>query len=160
MSALKRIAKLIAILSVVAVIALLVMGRISKGGQAPGLVDSRLTRCPDTPNCVCSEYREDSVNFFQALELGEQSAKSGKARIVAIITESGGVIASAQTDYVAATFTSPLFGFVDDLEIRIDTDAGLIHLRSASRVGHDDFGANRNRVELIQLRYIQSHVNG
>jgi len=69
------------------------------------------------------------------------------------------VITSAQTDYIAATFTSRLFGFVDDLEIRIDTDAGLIHFRSASRVGRGDFSANRKRVELIQLRFRQSNAN-
>ena len=151
--------KLITILAVIAVMALLVMGKMSKDGQAPGLVDARLTRCPDKPNCVCSEYREDSAHFIQSLELAEQSAKSGKARIDAIITESGGVITSAQSDYIAATFASTVFGFVDDLEIRIDTDAGLIHFRSASRVGHNDFGANRKRVELIQLRYKQRYLN-
>jgi uncharacterized protein (DUF1499 family) len=159
MSAVKRVSKLIAILAVVAVIAFLVMGKISAKGQAPGLVDGRLSRCPNKPNCVCSENREAAGHYIQALELSEQSAKNGKARIVAIITESGGVITSEQADYIAATFTSPLFGFVDDLEIRVDIDAGLIHFRSASRVGYGDFGANRKRVELIQLRFKQSYTN-
>jgi uncharacterized protein (DUF1499 family) len=159
MSAMKKVAKLIVILAVVAVIAFLVMGKISAKGQAPGLVDGRLTRCPDKPNCVCSENREAAGHYIQALELSEQSAENGKARIVAIIAESGGVITSDQADYIAATFTSPLFGFVDDLEIRVDIDAGLIHFRSASRVGYGDLGANRKRVELIQLRFEQSYTN-
>jgi uncharacterized protein (DUF1499 family) len=78
--------------------------------------------------------------------------------MVEIITESGGVIATEQADYIAATFTSPLFGFVDDLEIRFDFDARLIHFRSASRVGYGDLGANRKRVELVQLRFKQSYA--
>jgi uncharacterized protein (DUF1499 family) len=51
------------------------------------------------------------------------------------------------------TFASALFGFVDDLEIRIDAEVGSIHLRSASRVGKSDLGANRKRVEIIQKLY-------
>jgi uncharacterized protein (DUF1499 family) len=68
------------------------------------------------------------------------------------------VTTSEQADYIAATFTWPWFGFVGGLEIRMDTDAGQIHLRSASRVGHSDSGANRNHVESIQLRIKQSYA--
>jgi len=46
-----------------------------------------------------------------------------------------------------------LFGFVDDLEIRIDAEVSVIHLRSASRVGKSDLGANRKRVEMIKKSY-------
>jgi uncharacterized protein (DUF1499 family) len=159
MSAVKRLAKLIAILAVIAVIALFVMGKISTRGQAPGLVDGRLSTCPDKPNCVCSEYREDSAHHIHALELAEQSAKNANARMVAIITEFGGVVTTAHPDYIAATFTSPLFGFVDDLEIRFDFEAGLIHFRSASRVGYGDLGANRKRVELVQRQFRQSYTD-
>ncbi len=150
---------LIALLAVVVVIALLVMGKVSQNGQAPGSIDGRLKHCPDKPNCVCSEYRRDSEHFIEPLELAEQSAASTIATIRAIITESGGVIVSERADYIAATFTSSLFGFVDDLEIRVDKDQALIHFRSASRVGHGDLGANRKRVELIRTRFRQIHAN-
>ena len=146
---------LIATLAIVIVIALFVMGRVSQTGQAPGSVDGRLKHCPDKPNCVCSEYRRDTEHFIEALELSEQSAASSLATLRAIITESGGVIISERADYIAATFTSSLFGFVDDLEIRLDKDEALIHSRSASRVGHGDLGANRKRVELIRARFRQ-----
>ena len=62
----------------------------------------------------------------------------------------GGSIQAEKTDYLAATFTSSIFRFVDDLEIRIDTGQEMIHLRSASRVGHSDGGVNRKRVELLK----------
>jgi uncharacterized protein (DUF1499 family) len=51
--------------------------------------------------------------------------------------------------YLAATYHSRLFRFVDDLELRLDPGAGLIHVRSASRVGHADFGANQRRVKRL-----------
>jgi uncharacterized protein (DUF1499 family) len=155
----KRASMLIAILAIVAVIALFVLGKVSETGQASGIVDGRLTRCPEKPNCVCSEYRKDDRHFVEPLELTDQSAESGAATVRAIIIELGGEIKSERADYIAATFTSPLFRFADDLEIRIDKDVALIHFRSASRVGHGDLGANLKRVELIQARFRQSHAD-
>ena len=38
--------------------------------------------------------------------------------------------------------------FVDDVEFFYDDKAGLIHVRSASRLGRRDFGVNRARVEV------------
>ncbi|PZO25782.1 MAG: DUF1499 domain-containing protein, partial [Betaproteobacteria bacterium] len=43
------------------------------------------------------------------------------------------------------------FGFVDDVEFRIDQGSGLLHVRSASRVGYSDLDANRKRVEQIRV---------
>lgn len=149
---------LIAILATLAVIALFVIGKVSENGQAPGVDDGRLMPCPNKPNCVCSEYRKDAEHYIEALQLSGHSAESGIATVRAIIIELGGVIISERADYLAATFASALFGFVDDLEIRVDKDEALIHLRSASRVGHGDLGANRKRVELIRTRFRQSQA--
>jgi len=70
-----------------------------------------------------------------------------------VIQRMGGEIVDDQDAYLAATFSSGLFGFVDDLEIRVDRPAGLIHVRSASRVGHGDAGVNRKRVERLRSLY-------
>ena len=66
-----------------------------------------------------------------------------------VIQEVGGEITAEAGAYMSATFTSALFGFVDDVEWRNDSANHTIHLRSASRVGHSDFGVNRKRVALI-----------
>jgi len=71
-------------------------------------------------------------------------------RLKTIIREMGGSIQVEKADYLAATFTSSIFRFVDDLEFRIDTGQGMIHLRSASRVGRSDGGVNRKRVERLK----------
>ena len=42
--------------------------------------------------------------------------------------------------------------FVDDVEFVYDDKAGLIHVRSASRLGRRDFGVNRARVEALRAR--------
>ena len=41
-------------------------------------------------------------------------------------------------------------GFVDDVEFLKAEDEGLIHVRSASRVGRSDMNANRTRIEEIR----------
>jgi len=54
-------------------------------------------------------------------------------------------------------FRSRVFGFVDDVEFLFDATARLIHVRSASRVGHSDLGVNRARVEKIRVRFQGGH---
>jgi uncharacterized protein (DUF1499 family) len=43
-------------------------------------------------------------------------------------------------------------GFVDDVEFTYDEKAGLLHVRSASRLGRRDYGVNRARVEALRSR--------
>jgi uncharacterized protein (DUF1499 family) len=42
--------------------------------------------------------------------------------------------------------------YVDDVEFTFDEKAGLLHVRSASRLGRRDFGVNRARVEALRAR--------
>ena len=50
------------------------------------------------------------------------------------------------------------FSFVDDINVILDTDTNLIHIRSASRTGHSDFGVNRKRIEALRLQLQKAHV--
>jgi uncharacterized protein (DUF1499 family) len=47
-------------------------------------------------------------------------------------------------------FTTPLMRFVDDAEFWFDPVAGAVQVRSASRVGRNDLGVNRARIEAIR----------
>jgi uncharacterized protein (DUF1499 family) len=55
--------------------------------------------------------------------------------------------------YLRVEAASRIYGFRDDLEALLDADAGVIHLRSASRVGLNDRGVNRRRIELLRQRF-------
>jgi uncharacterized protein (DUF1499 family) len=147
---LKILLIIIAALSLLVIIALFVLGYMSKSGEAPALVEGRLKSCPDTPNCVCSEFASDTDHAIEPLVYSVGDAAQILPRLKTIIREMGGSIEVENTDYLAATFTSSIFRFVDDLEIRIDTDQNTIHLRSASRVGRGDGGVNRKRLELLK----------
>ena len=59
-------------------------------------------------------------------------------------------IVEEERDYLRVEVRSAFFRFVDDVELAIDADAGLVHFRSASRVGHSDLGANRRRMETLR----------
>ncbi|WP_018294832.1 DUF1499 domain-containing protein [Mariprofundus ferrooxydans] len=112
-----------------------------------GLQQGLLRPCPDSPNCVCSEAfsQADKEHAIEPVQVGETTWERLKSRII----ELGGVIKQDDGHYLHATFTSSLFHFVDDVELRLDSEQGLIQIRSASRVGRSDLGVNRKRVEQI-----------
>lgn len=55
---------------------------------------------------------------------------------------------------IEATSTSLLFGFQDDVVVRVADDAGntKVDVRSKSRVGRHDFGMNARRIRLFQSK--------
>ena len=128
-----------------------ILSLVSHKGAAAGMLDGRLHPCPDTPNCVCSEYPQ-SAAFVEPLAF-EGDANAAWAQAQMTIIELGGEILRVENGYLAATFQTALFCFVDDVELRLDREAGVIHIRSASRVGRSDLGANRKRVEAIRSRF-------
>ena len=52
-------------------------------------------------------------------------------------------------DYLHATASSALFGFVDDLELHADPQAGVLQARSVSRLGDSDLGVNGRRLAAL-----------
>jgi len=137
-------------IALLVVIAFFVLGYRSQSGEASGLVEGLLQQCPGTPNCVSSEFVADAEHYIEPLVYSDDDAAQVMPRLKTIVREMGGSIQAEKTDYLAATFTSSIFRFVDDLEVRIDADKKTIHLRSASRVGRSDLGANRKRVERLK----------
>ena len=70
-------------------------------------------------------------------------------------TEKRVVLVTVEPAYTHATFTSRLFRFVDDVEFYFP-DEPVLHVRSASRVGYSDLGADRRRIEDIRNRFAAS----
>jgi len=136
-------------ISILIIIALFVLGFMSKKGQAPGLKNGQLQACISTDNCVISEGIDDiksSITPFSFTGNKEDFYNT----LVEVIKSKGGIIVNSNSNYIATTFTSGLFGFVDDVEFRL-TDDNLLHFRSASRVGRKDFGANKKRIDELKL---------
>jgi uncharacterized protein (DUF1499 family) len=150
----KTVLVILVCLIVAVIILLFVLGAMSRSGKPPGMRDGALLPCPDTPNCVSSEIASDTDHYIEPIVISDKEASANMEMLKAVIGDMGGTIQTEQADYLAATFSSPLFGFVDDLEIRFNPTAGLIHMRSASRVGRGDMGVNRKRIETLKAMFM------
>ena len=104
-----------------------------------------LALCPHKPNCVCSDHESGDSHYIEALE-----AKDWAMLIEYLKTQSGVVIVKLDANYIHATFTTTIMRYVDDVEFHLRESDGIIAVRSASRVGHSDLGANRKRIETIR----------
>lgn len=113
-----------------------------------GLAGGQLRPCPATPNCVSSQAQDDAARVPPLRYTG--SADQAWRNLREVVVARGGRIVTQQENYLHATFVTPLLRFVDDVEFLLDTPAGVIQVRSASRVGRSDFGVNRKRVEAIR----------
>jgi len=131
------------------------LGHGSKSGQAPGLISGALAPCPDKPNCVCSEFGEAAAHYIAPLDYASAPPEQAWGDILQVIEELGGEVVVANDEYIAATFASSLFGFIDDVECRLEPSRKRIQIRSASRVGHSDLGVNRKRVETMTRSFEQ-----
>lgn len=122
-----------------------------------GMHHGQLRACDNKPHCVCSEEHEDDEHHVEPLMIADgEDPQHGWQRFLALLGEQPGITIEARTQsdiYVHATATTPLLHFVDDLEARLDLTGRRIHLRSASRVGHSDLGANRRRVEALRQQW-------
>jgi len=144
---------ILSFLIITALILLFALAHQAQDKQAQGLNNGRLSPCSTTPNCICSENIDDVDHYIAPLSYTEYSNTELRYLLVEIIQSMGGVLSKVDEIYLSATFTSSIFHFVDDLEIRIDETKHLIHIRSASRVGHSDLGMNKKRVELLKQLY-------
>ena len=138
----------IAVVCLIAILGLYLMsmsaGRPSNLGHSNG----KLSSLPDSPNAVSTQTTDDDRKMA-ALKMNG-SVDENMNRLVKIIAQLPRTAIVEQTNqYLHVEFTSLIFRFVDDVEFYLDQSAGLIHFRSASRVGHSDMGANRRRMESI-----------
>ena len=119
---------------------------------AGGMSDGRLAQCPSEPHCVCSDAgpHSDPEHWIDPIAL-PALADDVRWRVIAgVLADAGARVVRQDAGYLHATYTSGLFRFVDDLELRLD--GPHLQLRSASRVGYSDLGANRKRVEDLRVR--------
>jgi uncharacterized protein (DUF1499 family) len=108
-----------------------------------------LEPCPSSPNCVNSQLSSDKKHFIKALELKESDIEKNRNKLLEVLNKEPGVkIITIDNHYIKAEFTSKVFSFVDDVEFVITEKH--IDVRSASRSGYYDLGANRKRIEHIR----------
>ena len=113
----------------------------------------RLAPCSLLFNCVCSRSDAAPRHRIAPFALtGDPAAAFGRLKALLKGMERTKVV-TATDDYLRATCRTRL-GFADDLECRLCPAEGVIHVRSHARLGGNDQGVNRQRVEALRQRLL------
>ena len=128
-------------------------------GTAPtdlGVRDGRLKAPSDTENSVTSQaalYPDHPQRVYATIAPlalnGDGPATLAKIKAIVQAT-AGAEVVKSDDDYLYARYTSRLMKYVDDVEFWFDPALRVVQVRSASRIGKGDMGANRKRVEAVR----------
>lgn len=103
-----------------------------------GVNQGALAPCPSPAHCARADW---SV----------ADPEAALAALVLVVTAPPRTeVVEQSADYLHATASSALFGFVDDLELYADTAHGLLQARSVSRLGDSDLGVNASRLAALR----------
>ena len=129
-------------------------------GKVPaglGVHDGRLKPPSSMRNSVSSQAdlhagTEALVDYARIAPLaGGSDPGATMARLRTVIEAMPGArVVEARPDYLYVQFETRWLRFVDDAEFWASGREGAIHVRSASRMGRDDYGVNRERIEQIR----------
>ena len=95
-----------------------------------GIHQGQLSSCESPAHCARIEWEQnDPVESLK--ELAEVIQQTPRSEII-----------EQRVDYLHATASSQIFGFVDDLELYADSKRSVLQARSVSRLGESDLGVN------------------
>lgn len=145
------------------VAALVLAGQIGLlAGQAPtdlGIRQGRLKAPSYTPNSVSSQadlYPEHPQRDYARIAplAFRGDAAMAMQRLAGVLqVHERTVLMVRRPDYLYAQCSTQVLRFTDDVEFWLDRNAGVIQVRSASRLGQGDLGANRARIEKIRAQF-------
>ncbi len=121
-----------------------------------GVREGKLKRPSKTPNSVSSQAdlwpgdAQQAYARIAPLALVGSGAET-MARLKTVVqAQPGAEVVKAEGDYLYAIFTTRLMKYTDDVEFWLDPALQVVQVRSASRLGQKDLGANRARVEAVR----------
>lgn len=134
----------------VSISAALLLSACGAGGVNVRNADGSLAPCSSAPHCVSSLATDDHAIAPMHYSGSVDAAQRAMAKIIGNF--GNGAVVENTPGYMRAEFTSPLFHYVDDVQFLFQEDRN-IQVRSSSRIGYYDFGANRSRVEEIRRAF-------
>lgn len=116
-----------------------------------------LAPCPSSPNCV-SSLSGNEDRRVQPLDVSD-NRETSMERLQAVLD----TLPRVEYDVVGqsriqARFKSLILRFTDDVTFYV-RETGVVEVRSASRVGYWDLGANRRRVESLREQLAETQSN-
>ena len=128
-----------------------------------GVTSERLKPPSKTRNSVSSQANlhtdlmDTALVQYASIEplpfKNNNAANSMQVLLLVLKTMPGVMIVDAKPNYIYAQSTTKVLKFVDDVEFWVNPAKGVIDVRSASRLGREDFGVNRQRIEAIRAAY-------
>lgn len=105
-----------------------------------------LAACGSFPNCVVS-IDENRWSYIKPLSANLQQWQALKQSLG---QQDGWQITINDESFVQAVVTTPTMRFKDDVQLQFISAEETIHIRSSSRLGYGDWGANSARVERLR----------
>ena len=123
-------------------------------GKAGGNMPGAFKPCSWKPNCANStaDQTADAAHYIRPFNVSGDAAKAWATAVALVKAVPRVSVVTESATYLYAQYRSKLMGYVDDVELALDASAKVIHVRSASRLGVRDFGANRARVERLRAK--------
>jgi uncharacterized protein (DUF1499 family) len=127
------------------------------GGRTLGL-------CPKSPNCISTAGLDDDKHYVPPWQYNPEEGRGrtkpiSQAEAVEELVQTVSSLKpdkfepkliSRTDDYVYFEFSSPTFGFIDDVEFFFPGKDSTVEYRSASRIGESDGDINRKRIRDIR----------
>jgi uncharacterized protein (DUF1499 family) len=132
-------------------------GALPEPGGSLGGPRSALPPCAEWPNCVSSDAT-DPVHAIAPLRLAIPPELAWPALRTAILDLPDTRIAVDTGSYLRAETRGRFPGVIDDLELLLRPGRDVVAVRSASRVGLNDLGANGRRVEALRDALLRGGV--
>lgn len=123
--------------------------------KAPGTV--RLAPCPKRPNCVSSQAPA-GPRYVKPFWLAGDAEAGWRAVREVMASWPRCELVAEREGWARYAVRTAVLGFVDDVELALDREARVVHVRSAARVGWWDLGVNRRRVEELRRRLVRGEV--
>jgi uncharacterized protein (DUF1499 family) len=133
-----------------------------------GMTLAGLRTCPQSPNCVSTDWSYILASnaarlfsqkmpalpshFVEPIELQDDSDADWRL-LLEIVQKQPGVKVVESTDrYLHAERRTTIYGFIDDFELA-RLYSGTVLIRSGARLAYSDFGRNRAFVERVRAGY-------
>ncbi|MFA0084224.1 DUF1499 domain-containing protein [Vibrio sp. 10N.261.51.F12] len=115
------------------------------------MVDRTAQPCGDSPRCVSTQ---DSREEFKLAPFPLADDVSINQIESVALSFPRATVADKKSDYLRVEYQSKVFGYTDDMEVKIQN--GELLVRSEARIGYYDFKVNRERVEQFRSKLIET----
>jgi uncharacterized protein (DUF1499 family) len=101
---------------------------------------------------VSTDSTEPAGRRMAAIPFTDSPAAAKQRVLAALRAEPRALVVDDGPTYIRAAVPTRVFRFVDDVELLIDSAAHQVRFRSSARLGYNDWGVNRARMERLQAR--------